>query len=414
MQENFIRRVPIFSTLPHPHLQLIAGAFEQRRYAAGDMILVQGTIPAGLYILLQGQAVWLQTALDGRVTQLGAMLVGHYIHDEALFQDKAVDTASLQALTTTTMLVLSRKSMTSLINKYPELQSALGIKATPTAPVMPKPRPPKKKDGKTEADIVNVGSFTPFVSILKTAGGSMIFRKHWTVWFARVAFPAFVAIMALGAMFGLVFGNPLEELASFAWGASGIFLFLSLLWIYLADWGWHNDFILLSDSHLTLVERRPFWQSPYQEIIALQSIQEVQLLAPSVWQQMMGFGDLEIAFYGQEEPVYLEQMAMPLVVKNEIDTRQQALMRRGATDAAKREADVIRQFRSQFDNIKPNAPAPLPYDTFDEAPRPSPFGQPRPKTGEIQPPDIHLPPNPVVPPKTTGNRPPKFPQKRKS
>lgn len=413
MQESFIRRVPVFTHLPSYLIEIIQAAFEERRYAAGDMVLVQGTIPAGLYILLKGQAVWLQTGLDGHVSQLGTMLVGQHIHDEALFSDKTMDTASLQAVSTTTMLVLSRKSMGKLLAKYPELQAAFGIKPSPAPMPMPKVTPARQKAAKTEAEIVNAGGFSPFVSILETPSGANIFRNHWTLWMGKVLLPAFVMLVGLGGAITTALSSNNREVAPYAWAVSGTIFLLGLLWFYAADWKWHNDFILLSETHLTLVERRPFWRGSNIEAIPLQHIQEVKLVKPSMWQQMMGFGDLEIGFFGKDEAVYLEKMAIPQIVKSEIERRQQELIRRGAVEAAKRENDALKQFRKSIGGeVGLSANTGLPYETFEEAPKPSPFGQPRPKTGEIQAPETNLPSNPALPPKTTGSRPPKFPQKR--
>jgi CRP-like cAMP-binding protein len=403
--ESIIRRVPLFASLPAHLFDLLAPAFEQRRYSAGDMILVQGTIPTGLYILLQGQAIWIQTALNGTVNQLGMMQVGQHIHNEALFRDNIVDTASLQAISTTTMLILNRKTLNSLLTKRPELQMAFGIRvALPKS--APKPAA-MKKAVRTEAETIQVGSVSPFLGSFETASGATVYRKHWILWLAQVSFPVLLCLIGLGAMLSLLIANSSPEFASSAWAMSGLVLFFGLSWFFAADWLWRNDFFLLSDSHISMVKRPALFQKRQIEAIALQSVKEVMMLPPNLGQRIMAHGDLHIVLMDGDEDIYLENIARPMLMQREIIRRQQAFIRRGAQDNDRREREVLSKFKNAYEETKP-MPS-LPYDYPEAAPRPSPFGQPRPKTGEIQP-EQNLPPNPLMPQKGSI-RPPKFPRK---
>jgi hypothetical protein len=406
--ESIIRRVPVFASLPAPLFALIAEAFVSRRFSAGDMILVQGTIPTGLYILLEGQAIWVQTALNGSVHQLGMMQIGQHIHDEALFRDNVADTASLQAISTTKMLILERKTVTKLLIKHPELQAAFGVTvALPKPPAKPAP---KKKAVKTEAETLQVASISPFLGSFETANGSSVYRKHWTSWLVHISFPFLLCLVGLGGMISLIVGNPNPELASSAWAMSGLVLFFGLAWVFAADWLWRNDFFLLSDSHIILVKRPSLFQKRELEMIALQKLKEVVVLPPTLGQRIMAHGDLQIMLMDENDALYLENVAMPVVMQREIIRRQQSLVRYHAQDNDRREREVINKFKNAYEENKAGSSAALPYEYPEIAPRPSPFGQPRPKTGEIQS-EQNLPPNPLMPQKG-GMRPPKFPRRR--
>jgi hypothetical protein len=404
--ESMIRRVPLFASLPSQQFDLILRAFEQRRYSAGEMILVQGTVPTGLYILLQGDAVWIQTAVNGAANQIGMMQIGQHIHDEALLRDNVTDTASLQAHTTTTMLILNRKAFTSLLTKYPELQEGLGIRiAVPKAP--PKAAP-KKKPVKNEAQLLHMASFSPFLNYLETESGAAIYRKHWSFWIAQVFLPVALSLAGFGGMLSILLGRMNPEFEGIAWSVSGLMLFVGLVWYFVADWLWKNEFYYVSNKDVMLVYKPSVFQARVLESFALQNLKDVQIVPQSLWQRMMAYGDLELSFMDGSEEAYLENVAAPSMMQYEIIRRQQALVRHGAQDTERREREVMTKFKTFYEE---NAPKPsLPYDNPTPSPRPSPYLQPRPKTGEIsleQP----LPPNPAMPQKA-GTRPPKFPRKR--
>jgi hypothetical protein len=185
-------------------------------------------------------------------------------------------------------------------------------------------------------------------------------------------------------------------------------LFVGIVWYFMADWLWKNDFYFVGKREIILVHKPAVFQERVLEQFALQNLKDVELVPQSFLQRMLAYGHLQLSFMDDSEEIYLDNVAAPAMMQYEIIRRQQAMIHRSAQDSERLEREVMNKFRNIYEE---NAPQPsLPYDTPEASPRPSPYLQPRPKTGEISM-EQNLPPNPVMPQKA-GTRPPKFPRKR--
>jgi NADH dehydrogenase len=93
------------------------------RFSAGETIVRQGEIASRFYVITSGEVEVVQE-VDGRQQQLRRLGPGRHFGELALLQNLK-RTASVRAVTDTTVLALARQDFTSLVGTMPELQEAV-------------------------------------------------------------------------------------------------------------------------------------------------------------------------------------------------------------------------------------------------------------------------------------------------
>jgi CRP-like cAMP-binding protein len=88
-----LRRVPLFAELDEPELEGVAAVFKQRRFAAGETVIQQGSGAAAFFVIESGEA---NVLVDG--TQQRVLATGDYFGEMALI-DAGTRTASVVAAT---------------------------------------------------------------------------------------------------------------------------------------------------------------------------------------------------------------------------------------------------------------------------------------------------------------------------
>jgi CRP-like cAMP-binding protein len=123
---QMLAQVTLFRDLSQRDLQHLAGRAIQREYPARTVIVRQGDVGLGLYLLMQGLVlVWqgLPNGLDRRVTTLGS---GERFGETTLL-DAAPCSATVTALEASSMLVVSIVEFRALL--YDEATVAIRLLA---------------------------------------------------------------------------------------------------------------------------------------------------------------------------------------------------------------------------------------------------------------------------------------------
>ena len=113
---SFIQRTPLFSDLDTKHIKSIVKTAKQQSYDAGTVILHEGDIGMGFYLILEGQ-------VD---IKKGSKLLykfgqGEFFGEVALFQENSPRSADVIATIDTTCLLITRWDLRATVETHPEI-----------------------------------------------------------------------------------------------------------------------------------------------------------------------------------------------------------------------------------------------------------------------------------------------------
>jgi MFS family permease len=109
---ELIRRLPVFSQLPIATLENLAVRLEERHYAAGQRIVVQGDVAHEFFVVADGEV---EIEVDGVACRLDG--VGGFFGEIALLRD-VPRTATVTALGIVTVLVIEREHFLAAITSH--------------------------------------------------------------------------------------------------------------------------------------------------------------------------------------------------------------------------------------------------------------------------------------------------------
>lgn len=113
--EEFLARVPIFSSCTPAEIAAIAGVAQENDFQAAQIIVTQGTPGQAFYLILSGRVEILRDGIS-----LGAFGPGDFFGEMSLL-DQAPRSATIRALETTTCLMLSSWDFKSLLERHPSI-----------------------------------------------------------------------------------------------------------------------------------------------------------------------------------------------------------------------------------------------------------------------------------------------------
>jgi len=117
--EEILSAVPIFSRLEARDIKRLAKLCVPRTFAAGDMVIEEGAIGLGMYVMTSGRVEVFKQGASGKVA-LGHMEEGDVLGEIALIDDQP-RTANALAVTDTECLLLTRDSFETLVKKEPDV-----------------------------------------------------------------------------------------------------------------------------------------------------------------------------------------------------------------------------------------------------------------------------------------------------
>ena len=117
--ENFIARVPLFSTLEPRELSAICGVLQLRSFNAGEIIVQEeDTENQSFFIIVSGSVNVVLFTSEGKQTVLAALRRGDFFGEMALL-DGEPRSASVIAAESCNLLILYRRSFLDSVKKHP-------------------------------------------------------------------------------------------------------------------------------------------------------------------------------------------------------------------------------------------------------------------------------------------------------
>jgi CRP-like cAMP-binding protein len=113
--EEFLARVPIFSTCTPEEVSAIAAVAQESFFQPGQIVVTQGTPGQAFYVVVEGKVEYLR---DG--VALGNFEPGEFFGEMSLL-DEAPRSATVRAVEPTWCLMLSAWDFKALLLKKPEI-----------------------------------------------------------------------------------------------------------------------------------------------------------------------------------------------------------------------------------------------------------------------------------------------------
>ena len=124
MRSDFLRTVPLFSTLTDSELGSLAPAFSLRTYRKNQVIFLEQETGNYMYLVLAGKVKVTKSTSDGRESILAIHRAGDFFGEMSLL-DSAPRSASVKTMTAARVLALSRNDFLSLLRRSPDLAMAV-------------------------------------------------------------------------------------------------------------------------------------------------------------------------------------------------------------------------------------------------------------------------------------------------
>lgn len=112
---EYLRKVPIFKTMPAADLEAIARSLKERVYEPGAVIVKQGDPGVGFFMIAEGRV---EVSHDGHpIREMGP---GEFFGELALMEERA-RTATVTAKARTRCLQLVRWDFRALLKQHPDM-----------------------------------------------------------------------------------------------------------------------------------------------------------------------------------------------------------------------------------------------------------------------------------------------------
>lgn len=125
MHTNLLARIPFFTSLPAEELDRLASELEVLNLASGEILFREGDPGEHLYIVVKGELEILMAPDTDDELLLNLLYEGEYLGEMSLVQPGGHRTASARARGDVVLLTMSRKQFLDLIQRHPELSSAM-------------------------------------------------------------------------------------------------------------------------------------------------------------------------------------------------------------------------------------------------------------------------------------------------
>jgi CRP/FNR family transcriptional regulator len=117
-------RSPFFDTLATDDLEALGAAMFQRRYPAGQIVLLEGAASSVLYVVQGGRLKLFKTSPRGREQVLRLLRPGDMFNEVAVF-DEGPNPASAQAIEDCTLYLLRRRDLMRFVAERPGIALAI-------------------------------------------------------------------------------------------------------------------------------------------------------------------------------------------------------------------------------------------------------------------------------------------------
>lgn len=210
-----------------------------------------------------------------------------------------------------------------------------------------------------------------------TGAGEIVYRRHFTVWLAHV-------LLSLLVLIGSVILGFLALLPTFPLtGGTGVILAIimfigGILWFYAADWDWRNDLLIVGESDLTLIHKRPLWLQNETQRIRLAQVDNVLSDVSGLMNNLLDRGTIEISLVGSNERKKFDMVSAPSEIQAEISRRQAEFKSRQATSEALSQRQAITDYLTVYHETMATpsqATQAMPAQSVPQQPAPQPQQQ---------------------------------------
>lgn len=285
-----LRRLPLFSRLSPPQLELVAGQCQRLALPPGSRLSRQGEAFPGLYYFLTGGAQILSAGADGIERSLGDLHAGYSYSEDALFFSD-LRQSSVQVVRPTEALFLSQEAFTRLTTAYPELLALLVL-----SPELQQ-RVQERINARPQQGVASTEQV-----LLRT-------RRHWwrfvgpslrsTALFAALLFLAWVA-------WRLNFLAPFLPLSI----VGVAFLIQAVLALYyILEWA--NDWYIITNQRIIHDEKSLLRLTDSRQQALFNNIQNIKVVRVGPVSELFNFGSLVVSTAGTQGSLVLDLLGAP-------------------------------------------------------------------------------------------------------
>ena len=156
-----------------------------------------------------------------------------------------------------------------------------------------------------------------------------IYRKHLWVWLAHIWLGALIFFLGLALFFLWPLWPPLQSLGGIGIAMSTCIMVIGGLWVYLMDWDWRHDLLILGEKTIIMHHRRPLWLQSERDEILLERVDNVTSSSIGILQTIWNFGEIRLALMGDDSGDVKRFIGVPKPqqVQHEISIRREQLQK---------------------------------------------------------------------------------------
>lgn len=121
---DVLRQVPYFANLDPDLLKDLAGQVRERKYQAGEVILLEGEPCEGLYFVIGGRVKVFKVSGEGKEQVLRILGPGRTFNDVPVF-DGGPNPGSVSAMEPTTVSLVPKAQILAMVERHPQVAKAV-------------------------------------------------------------------------------------------------------------------------------------------------------------------------------------------------------------------------------------------------------------------------------------------------
>lgn len=298
-----VKRLPLFQDLTPQQVEIIANEFQVVSFEPEQLVARQGEAALGLWLLVSGQGVLIQTGQDGVQRNVGSIAPGNYVGEKALFKDMR-EVASLQIVQPAILLFLGRERLAVVMARYPEIKIGLEI---------------NRQSGRNQNS--HKVAAKAFEEQREDETVLLIKHKHWWAFVRLIWVAAILAALLVGIGVALA-SVPLLTAALL--GLAVVGPGIVMLYFYFE---WRDDLVIITDQRIIHMEDEWMLFRKHVSEVPLDSIIEVNYEIPSSDPLAYSFkyGTVVVKTPGAAGNMVLEFMTNPKQLQEIIFANRQRL-----------------------------------------------------------------------------------------
>lgn len=338
---DILARVDLFRDLDDRDLRALATYVQEEPHAAGDVIWEQGDLGTTFYVVLSGK-VGAKVVDEAGVERLDRVLgPGEWFGETSLLTGETHE-ATMEALTDCLLLSLRKEEFDTWAAKHRGAVRRLRM------------RPDVRQ--KYEA---------PHFRWLEPGEVPTLFCRRHPV-HMLLHLPLLLAVFGVGCVVALAGGG--DGLGRALLGLGLALASVGALWVLWTVLDWRNDFFVVTNRRVILMEKVLFISEVRSEA-GLEQIQDVQTSARNAFQRMLGVGTVRLETAGATGQIQFDFVADPEAVKEEIfRQRSRSLARRRAAMRGEIRRELRRRLGLEEAPLEEELP-PAPARPEGEVPR---------------------------------------------